>query len=123
MSQTKLLNWFEIPTEDLDRASKFYSEVFDLELQPVDWPDMRMAFFPADQSITGGALVETEQHKPGGEGALVYFGANGKLDQTLEKIGKAGGQVILPRTSIGEHGFIAQFVDTEGNRVALHSPD
>ena len=116
------VNWFEIPAKDYDRAVKFYSEVFNVELTPMDMPNMKLAMFPGahDKQNATGAIVHGEGIAPSTDGTTVYFACE-DLNTELKKIEKLGGKVLNPKTSIGEMGFIAHFVDSEGNKVALHS--
>jgi len=118
------INWFEIPANDFKRAKTFYNTVFDTTLQDMAGAEgMQVAAFPADKDTTTGAVVASENHKPSQTGSLVYLNAGDDLTVCLNRIETAGGKVIVPKTAIGEYGFIAQFIDTEGNRVALHSPN
>ncbi len=118
------VNWFEIPVEDLDRAAGFYEAAFDVKLESMEMPGMAMKAFPMnmDAPHAAGCLIKSEFSKPSADGTLVYF-AVPSIEGTVAKIEKAGGQIIAPKMSIGENGFIAQFMDTEGNRVALHCPE
>lgn len=113
------VDWFEIPVGDLERASGFYSAVLEADLVPMEVPEGKMkAFQNGDMPV--GALVETPHNKPSTTGPLVYLHSD-DIDATLAQVTGAGGTVVLPRTSIGAHGHIAQFIDPEGNRIALHS--
>ena len=115
------VNWFEIPVSDLGRAKKFYESVFGAELAENEMGPNKMAWFPMEMGAPGcaGTLIQGESYKPSHDGSLVYIHVP-KIDVALERIGKAGGKTLAPRMSIGEHGFIAHFEDSEGNRVALH---
>jgi predicted enzyme related to lactoylglutathione lyase len=115
-------DWFEIPVRDLARAMKFYSQVFGIQLHEMEMGPSKMAMFPMEPGAAGagGALVKDEGYNPSKDGSLVYL-ASADIDATLQKVAKAGGRVLLPKVSIGEHGNIAHFEDSEGNRVALHS--
>ena len=120
------ISWFEIPATDLERAQKFYETIFAIDMIPMDMPDMRMRMFPIDDMMTGigGALVESNGfHKSSAtDGPLIYLNANPDLQFVLDKIEIAGGKITMPKTEISpEHGFMAVFKDTEGNRMALHS--
>lgn len=115
------INWFELPSQNFERAVKFYSEVLGETLQPMDHPEMRMAFFPAKNNGVGGCVTHGNGNKPHAEGALVYLNGGEDLARPLSRVEKAGGKVVLPKTSIGENGFMAIFLDSEGNRVAFHS--
>ncbi|MDR3592205.1 MAG: VOC family protein [Negativicutes bacterium] len=116
------VNWFEIPVHDLDRARHFYEAVFGLKLTIEEMGPMEMAFFPmaADSYGAAGALMKAEGYVPSYEGTTVYFRV-GDIDGMLAKIAVSGGKTLLPKTAIGQYGYIAHFQDSEGNRVALHS--
>lgn len=115
------INWFELPSNDFDRATKFYSEVLEEELQPMEMEGVKMAFFPTKEKGVGGAVTFGDGKKPNAEGALVYLNGKDDLSVPLARVEKAGGKVLMPKTSIGENGFMAIFMDTEGNKVAFHS--
>jgi hypothetical protein len=116
------VNWFEIPVGDLERAIKFYTEVFKVELTQMEMPGMKMAMFPGvqDKPFATGSLVQGENLVPSTNGTTVYFFCD-DVNNELKLIEESGGKIINPKTSIGEMGFIAHFLDTEGNKVALHS--
>ena len=119
------INWYELPTTDLERAARFYESLLGVGLKRENFFGTKMAIFmrggeEKDHGV-GGALVENPALKPGG-GAVVYLDARGDLKGALERAPKAGGKVVLPSTSIGEMGTIALVMDTEGNTVGLHSP-
>ncbi|PLK43579.1 MULTISPECIES: VOC family protein [unclassified Emticicia] len=119
---TNALNWFEIPVTDFDRAKKFYEAIFDLTLTPLDMPGFQMAMFPSEPPYVGGALVKGQSHEPGTTGIVVYLNANPDLQLVVDRIVPAGGQVIMPKTLIDEQtGFMAFFIDSEGNSLGLHS--
>ncbi|MFA6084623.1 VOC family protein [Mucilaginibacter sp.] len=116
------INWFEIPAKNLERAKAFYEAVLGIEMI-LPFPDMKYAMFPADMQNgeIGGGLSEEEGFEPSQQGALIYLNGGDDLDVPLAKVEAAGGKIILPKTSIGPNGFMARFIDTEGNRVAFHS--
>ena len=115
------ISWFELPSNNFQRAVKFYGDVLKAELQPMDMPNAKMAFFPSKDNGVGGCVISAEGHKPSMEGALVYLNGGDDLAEPLSRVEAAGGEVLIPKTNIGEHGFFAIFKDTEGNRVAFHS--
>jgi len=124
MDGTNALNWFEISVTDIARAKKFYEAIFSIEMQEQDMMGMKMAYFPADMmgGKVGGGLVESPYHKPSADGVKVYLNANPDMEVILAKIDAAGGQVMMPKTKISDEiGYMAGFVDTEGNHIALHS--
>jgi predicted enzyme related to lactoylglutathione lyase len=117
------LNWFEIPSTDLDRAIRFYEMVLEVRLTKESFAGTPMAVFPSGHPADiYGALIQTPKRKPSVDGALIYLNATGKLEACLERIPRAGGAVLMPKTDIGEPGFIAIIRDTEGNSVGLHAP-
>ncbi|MEZ5038642.1 MAG: VOC family protein [Saprospiraceae bacterium] len=115
------INWFELPASNFQRAVKFYHEITNKELQLFEQGELQMAFFSAENKGVGGCVTYGNGNKPQAEGTLVYLNGGDDLAQPLSRVEKAGGKVVMPKTSIGENGFMAIFMDTEGNRVALHS--
>jgi predicted enzyme related to lactoylglutathione lyase len=117
------LNWFEIPVTDLARAKSFYGTVLQGELREETMAGTAMAILPYEKGGVGGALVSGEAFVPGSQGAIVYLNAGDDLDGALARVEAAGGKVVLGKTRVSQDiGSIAHFLDTEGNRVALHSP-
>jgi predicted enzyme related to lactoylglutathione lyase len=119
------LNWFEIPAKDIHRAKTFYEKLFEMEMEPVqEMMGMKMAFFPSEigSGKASGGLVQSEMHKPSMDGSVVYLNANPKIQTVIDRVEKAGGKVLMPRTEISpEIGYMAFFVDSEGNKMALHA--
>lgn len=120
------ISWFEIPTTDINRAQKFYETIFGISMISMDLPNIKMRMFPLDdmQNGIGGALVDSGGfHKPSlTDGPLVYLNGNPDLQNILNKVEQAGGKIMVPKTEISpEYGNMAVFIDTEGNRIALHS--
>ena len=114
------IHWFEIPAHDIDRAVKFYNQVLSYSMAHFTMYNCTMAMFPCETGV-GGAICKQENLEPSANGSVVYLDCGPDLSVALAKIEPAGGKVIMPKTPIGEHGFIALFLDTEGNRVGLHS--
>lgn len=118
------LNWFEIPVSDIIRAKKFYETVFDIQMHEEEMMGMKMAFFPSENmngKVSGG-LVQGPMHKPSADGAKVYLNGNPDLSVALSKVEEAGGKVVMSKTKIGDDiGYMAFFIDSEGNSGALHS--
>jgi predicted enzyme related to lactoylglutathione lyase len=104
--------YFEIPVKDMDRAIKFYKEIIDHN---------EMALFPFSDESKGisGALAKGEIYKPTQNGVVIYFRTT-DIDKTLELVVTSGGEILYPKTSNGDLGFVAEFKDSEGNRIALH---
>lgn len=120
------ISWFEIPTNDIDRAQKFYETIFEIKMVPMDNPALKMRLFPLDDMMTGvgGSIVKTEGfHIPSAtDGPLIYLDANPDVNIVLGRVEGAGGKILVPKTQISEdYGYMAMFLDTEGNRIALHS--
>ncbi len=122
-----VINWFEIPAKDFDRACNFYEKVLGgtvQKIEPSDEIPYQMAFLPGyDQNSgeVGGAVVTGEGYEPSTTGSVIYLNGGDDLAVPLGRVENAGGKVIVPKTAIGENGFFAQFTDSEGNRVAFHS--
>lgn len=115
------VQWFEIATTDLERAKGFYTKVFDLEFQFIEMPDSKMYMFGAPDMIgSAGCLLQSPASKPSAEGTVIYFSCEDVATQAA-RIEEAGGKLLIPKTDIGEFGFFAQFIDSEGNRLGLHS--
>jgi uncharacterized protein len=120
--QMNRVNWFEIPVKEMERAKKFYETILGVKLSDNEMGPMKMAFFPSVENAPGatGSLVKAKGYTPSHNGSVVYFSVD-SIDRTLTKVESHGGKTVLPKMAIGEWGFIAQFYDCEGNRVALHS--
>lgn len=115
------IQWLEIATKDIERAKTFYATVFGLEFQYVEMPDSKMYMFGDQGEVgSGGCLVYSESSVPSMDGSLVYFSTE-DLAVELAKVDDAGGEVLLPKTDIGEFGFFAHIKDTEGNKIGIHS--
>ena len=115
------INWFEIPVLNLQRAVAFYNHIYGIEMEILELDNYSMAFFPANGGI-GGAIVMGEGCIPSETGTLVYLNGGKDLSPILEKIELAGGRIVMAKTQINDAaGYFALFIDTEGNRLALHS--
>ncbi|WP_295650009.1 VOC family protein [uncultured Mucilaginibacter sp.] len=124
-SNANALNWFEIPASDIERAQEFYEAIFDIEMEPMpEMMGMKMVSFPAEMGNgkVSGALASSPYHMPSAEGTVVYLNANPSIQDVLDRIEECDGQIQMPRTLISpEIGYMAFFIDTEGNRVGLHA--
>ena len=117
------INWFEIPAKDLDRACSFYSSVLRGDIHREEILGQKMGFLPHGQQEVGGALVEGEGYEPSQAGPLVYLNGGLDLAEPLSRVERAGGTVVLPKTKISDEiGYMAIINDTEGNKIAFHSP-
>lgn len=120
---TNVLNWFEIPVANLPRAKTFYSKVLQADLREENMGEIQMAILPYSGDGVGGALVAGPYLQPSDKGTVIYLNDGADLAEPLERVESAGGKVVMPKTHLSDEiGYIAMFIDTEGNRVALHSP-
>ena len=119
------ISWFEIPSSDLNRATKFYETIFGITLNPLDLPNIKMRMFPLEDMMgVGGAIVDSGGfHKPSTtDGPLLYLNGNPDVQEILDKVEGAGGKIMVAKTEISpEYGYMAVIIDTEGNRIGLHS--
>ncbi|GGH45699.1 glyoxalase [Mangrovimonas yunxiaonensis] len=118
-----MVGWFEIPVLDMERAKTFYETVFKISIQVVDFDGLLMGWFPDRGQAHGanGTLIKQATYVPSEKGTLVYF-ISEDVNNELNRVVAAGGKLYQPKTQISpEHGFMGAFIDTEGNRVALHS--
>lgn len=119
------IDWFEIPTADFQRGIQFYEAIFEFKMNPLDIGNgLRMAMFPVNpaESVGGALTHHPDFYKPSQDGTFVYLNADPDLGAVLGRVERAGGKVQVPKTQISpEYGYMAVFVDSEGNRVALHS--
>jgi len=113
-------SYFEIPVADLDRAMAFYTAVFGYEFTRETIHGNEMALFPLDPTADGigGALSKGEVYVPSKTGTLIYLNV-ASIDETLARIQEQGSEILFPKTKAGEYGFVAEFEDSEGNRIAL----
>ena len=120
--QQNPVGWFEIYVSDMARARAFYETVLSIELENMSMEGVEMWGFPGDMQASGasGALVKMDGFEPGAGGTMVYFVCDDCAVEA-ERASQNGGQVVQEKMSIGEHGFVAMFLDTEGNLVGLHS--
>jgi hypothetical protein len=121
-AERNAVNWFEIYVQDMDRARAFYEKTFDVKLVPLESPVIKMLAFPMRPDLPGcpGALVKMEGKDSGGGGTIVYFSC---ADCAVEasRAANHGGRTVKEKFSIGQYGYIALVIDTEGNMIGLHS--
>lgn len=117
-------SWFAIPATDIERAMKFYSAIFDIEFHVEEMKDGPNAFFPMTEAGgVGGHIFADPKFKPSDEGPLIYLNGGDDLNEVLHKVESAGGTIHTPKQLVADEiGYIGIFIDTEGNRLALHSP-
>jgi predicted enzyme related to lactoylglutathione lyase len=126
-AHTNVLTWFEIPVTDLQRARKFYENILDIEMVSRTDGNEEAVFFPHDpnviQATSGrvtGVLSKTNRNSPSANGTMIYINASPSLQIVLDRVEKAGGKIIAPKTEIPA-GYIAAIIDSEGNKVGLHA--
>lgn len=116
------INWFEIPSVNLSRATQFYETIFDAPLQREEMENFPMAIFSGKDGQAIGCVIHGEPYKPSEYGTVIYLDAGPSINDVIARIRTAGGQVVMEKTKLpGDIGYIAHFVDTEGNRMALHA--
>ncbi len=118
------INWFEIPAIDFDRAVHFYNTILGIEIRKAEFMGVPNGFFPMEGDEVGGAIVQGKDWIPGTTGTAIYLNARDEnnLEKVLERVESAGGKLLMPKTDIGDPGFIGTILDTEGNRVGVHAP-
>ncbi len=123
-TQENSLNWFEISVSDIKRASQFYETIFSIKMDHMEMMGMKMAMFPFDDKSgkASGCLCLSDMHTPSMDGVKIYLNGNPDLNSALSKLAAAGGKIVMPKTKISDEvGYMAFFIDTEGNSVGLHS--
>lgn len=118
-----MISWFEIPVNDMQRAKSFYETVFNIEINVMDFGGILMGWFPNKSQGYGatGSLIKQDSYIPSQIGTMVYFMSE-NVQNELDRVEAAGGKIFQGKTKISEeHGYMGVFIDTEGNRVALHS--
>ena len=121
---TNILNWYEIPAIDFKRAVKFYEKVLGVTVHAQEMNGMKVGFMPQEGESVGGAIMTGPGQTPSETGTTIYFKGGDDLSPMLARVSAAGGSVIMPKTLVSKQiGHIALFLDCEGNRVGLHSPN
>jgi len=115
------VSWFEIPAIDFQQAVNFYNHIFDITMEQNSTEVNAMAFFPTTTGI-GGSVIAGQGYVPSDCGPLIYLNAGNDLNNVLFKVEEAGGRVVMQKTIISkEMGYFAIFIDSQGNKLALHS--
>lgn len=115
------VSWFEIPAYNHYRSVAFYNYIYGIQMTSVELNGFAMGFFPAENGI-GGAIVSGPGCVPSEIGPLLYLNGGEDLNNVLSKVNEAGGRVVMEKTFLSESaGYFAMFIDSEGNRLALHS--
>ncbi len=115
------VSWFEIPAVNFAQAVNFYNKIYQINMETNVTETHSMAFFPIKNGI-GGAIVAGLGSLPSDKGPLLYLNGGNDLNDVLSLVEEAGGRVVMPKTLISEDaGYFAIFLDSEGNKLALHS--
>jgi uncharacterized protein len=126
MSTVNTLCWTDIPVTNFDRALKFYSAVLGREVPKMSEGGVEYGLLPHEEQNASGCLCigsdsAGSENKPSQNGPLIYLSVEGRLDDAIKAVGTNGGKVLQDKHQIGPHGFRAVIIDSEGNRIALHS--
>ncbi len=115
---------FEIPATDISRAIGFYQAILDIDIEKLEMPGMEMGLLPYEGQMVTGLIVKGEGYQPSADGITIYLDGGNNLQPILDKVDKNGGKVIVPKTPhADESGYFALFLDSEGNKMGLHSPN
>ena len=118
------ISMFEIPATDISRAINFYQALLDITIEQMDVEGMKMGILPYEGQMVTGVIIQADGYKPSADGVTMYLNAGENLQVALDKVEKNGGQIILPKTPhADESGYFALFLDSEGNKMALNSPN
>jgi len=118
------ISLFEIPATDISRASNFYEKILDISVEQMEIPGMEMGIFPYQEQVVNAVIIKGEGYTPSANGVTIYLNAGNNLQTVLDKIEANGGEIILPKTAhADESGYFALFLDSEGNRIGLNSPN
>ncbi len=113
--------WCDIPVTDIDRAIAFYSAVLGAEVKKMEFPGAAMGLLPGASGEATGCLWSGPGGEPSDKGPLLYLNCGGRLDEAVAAVEPNGGKILQPKSAIAPHGFRAIVLDSEGNRIALHS--
>lgn len=112
---------FEIPATNVTRAIAFYEAILGIDIEYLDFPEMQLGLFPVAEQITYGTIV---QGSPSSDGVTIYLNGGDDLQIILDKVEGEGGKIVIPKSKhVDESGYYALFIDSEGNKLGLHSPN
>lgn len=115
---------FEIPATEISRAVDFYQAILDIKIEKMDMPEMQMGILPYEGQMVIGVIIKAEGYKPSADGVTIYLNGGDNLQVILDKVEKNGGKILVPKTPhADESGYFALFLDSEGNKIGLHSPN
>ena len=116
------INWFEIPSRNFDRACKFYSNILGEQVHITEMGGIKMGMLPnfSQDGGVGGHISASSDGQPSDKGTMIYLNGGENLQNILDKVESAGGKVVMPKTK-SPGGYMATFMDSEGNKLALHN--
>ncbi|MGX1930051.1 VOC family protein [Flagellimonas sp. 2504JD4-2] len=115
---------FEIPATDISRAIEFYQDILDISIEKMEMPGMEMGILPYEDQLVTGVIFKGEGFQPSADGVTIYLNGGDNLQTILDKIEPNGGEIIVRKTPhADEIGYFALFLDSEGNKMGLHSPN
>jgi len=115
---------FEIPATEISRAVDFYQTILDIKIEKMDMPGMQMGILPYEGQMVIGVIIKAEGYQPSADGVTIYLNGGDNLQVVLDKVEKKGGKILVPKTlHADESGYFAIFLDSEGNKIGLHSPN
>ena len=115
---------FEIPATDISRAISFYQTILDIKIERMDMPEMQMGIFPYEGQVVTGVIIKAEGYKPSADGVTIYLNGGDKLQVIVDKVEKKAGKILVPKTRHADgSGYFAILLDSEGNKIGLHSPN
>ncbi|MBX2917164.1 MAG: VOC family protein [Cyclobacteriaceae bacterium] len=118
------ISLFEIPATDISRAVNFYQAILDIKIELMEMPEMQMGIFPYENQAVTAVITKAEGYKPSADGVTIYLNGGKNLQVILDKVEANGGKIVVPKTQhADESGYFAIFIDTEGNKIGLHSPN
>ena len=117
-----LISIIEIPVTDFQRATKFYEAILGVAIEAMEMDGVELGVIPSDEGTVSVVLAKGNDYQPTTSGAVLYLNMAEDLQPTLDKVTSNGGNVIVPKSEISpEMGYFALFIDTEGNKLGLHS--
>jgi predicted enzyme related to lactoylglutathione lyase len=115
---------FEIPATDISRAIKFYQAILEVDIEKMEMPGMEMGILPYEGQMVTGVIMKEDGLKPSADGVTIYLNGGDNLQVILDRVQSNSGKVMLPKTPhADEVGYFAIFLDSEGNKIGLHSPN
>lgn len=123
-SMNSYISMFEIPATDISRAINFYQTILEIKIEQMDVEGMKMGVFPYENQMVTGIIIQADGYQPSADGITMYLNAGENLQVVLDRVEKNGGQIIVPKTAhADESGYFAIFLDSEGNKMGLNSPN